>query len=159
LLARTNIEVNASPCALIGRNSGGVGFRTLAGRSASIEAGEQQVVVTIEYGEERERVAYDLVVVAIGFDGHWFQELLGSKARHLLDSAVAGESLERCIDVDLSIAGLVPPLHVPVLAGLAQGPGFPNLSCLGLLSDRILRRYVEHEVSAPAMSSERREIV
>jgi hypothetical protein len=26
--------------------------------------------------------------------------------------------------------------------GLAQGPGFPNLSCLGLLSDRILRRYV-----------------
>jgi len=29
-----------------------------------------------------------------------------------------------------------------VVAGLAQGPGFPNLSCLGLLSDRILRRYV-----------------
>jgi mycobactin lysine-N-oxygenase len=29
-----------------------------------------------------------------------------------------------------------------VAAGLAQGPGFPNLSCLGLLSDRILRRYV-----------------
>jgi mycobactin lysine-N-oxygenase len=29
-----------------------------------------------------------------------------------------------------------------MLAGLAQGPGFPNLSCLGLLSDRILRRYV-----------------
>jgi mycobactin lysine-N-oxygenase len=33
-------------------------------------------------------------------------------------------------------------LHLPVAAGLAQGPGFPNLSCLGLLSDRILRRYV-----------------
>ena len=30
----------------------------------------------------------------------------------------------------------------PVMAGLAQGPGFPNLSCLGLLSDRILRRHV-----------------
>jgi len=29
-----------------------------------------------------------------------------------------------------------------VVAGLAQGPGFPNLSCLGLLSDRVLRRYV-----------------
>jgi mycobactin lysine-N-oxygenase len=37
---------------------------------------------------------------------------------------------------------LRPPLHIPVAAGLAQGPGFPNLSCLGLLSDRILRRYV-----------------
>jgi mycobactin lysine-N-oxygenase len=35
-----------------------------------------------------------------------------------------------------------PTLHLPVAAGLAQGPGFPNLSCLGLLSDRILRRYV-----------------
>jgi mycobactin lysine-N-oxygenase len=42
----------------------------------------------------------------------------------------------------LSVAGLSPPLHLPVLAGLAQGPGFPNLSCLGLLSDRILRRYI-----------------
>ena len=38
--------------------------------------------------------------------------------------------------------GLAPPLHLPVMAGLAQGPGFPNLSCLGLLSDRILRRYL-----------------
>jgi mycobactin lysine-N-oxygenase len=28
------------------------------------------------------------------------------------------------------------------MAGLAQGLGFPNLSCLGLLADRILRRYV-----------------
>jgi mycobactin lysine-N-oxygenase len=28
------------------------------------------------------------------------------------------------------------------MAGLAQGPGFPNLSCLGLLADRVLRRYV-----------------
>jgi hypothetical protein len=44
--------------------------------------------------------------------------------------------LERRIDVDLSVAGLCPPLHLPVAAGLAQGPGFPNLSCLGLLSDR-----------------------
>jgi mycobactin lysine-N-oxygenase len=135
------------------------GFRTLAGRAASIEAGEQQVVVTIEYGEERERVAYDLVVVAIGFDAHWFQELLGRNARRLLERALAGEILERRVDVDLSIAGLAPPLHVPVIAGLAQGPGFPNLSCLGLLSDRILRRYVPHEVSMPAISAERRELV
>ena len=41
-----------------------------------------------------------------------------------------------------ALSGLAPPLHLPVMAGLAQGPGFPNLSCLGLLSDRILRRYV-----------------
>jgi mycobactin lysine-N-oxygenase len=51
-----------------------------------------------------------------------------------------------------------PPLHLPVVAGLAQGPGFPNLSCLGLLSDRILRRYVA-AAGAPGPTPERRERV
>ncbi len=50
------------------------------------------------------------------------------------------------------IAGLSPPLHLPMVAGLAQGPGFPNLSCLGLLSDRVLRRYVPLEEPAPVAS-------
>jgi mycobactin lysine-N-oxygenase len=135
------------------------GFRTLAGRAAEIEAGEGQVIVTIEYGDERERVAYDLVVVAIGFDARWFESLLGNEAHRRLENALAGAELERRIDVDLSVAELSPPLHLPVLAGLAQGPGFPNLSCLGLLSDRILRRYVLLEELSPQVGSERREFV
>jgi mycobactin lysine-N-oxygenase len=118
------------------------GFRTLAGRAVQIDAGDKQVVVTIEYGHERERVAYDLVIVAIGFHARWFETLLGDEARRRLGHAEGGAGLEQRIDVDLSVAGLNPPLHLPVLAGLAQGPGFPNLSCLGLLSDRILRPYV-----------------
>jgi len=118
------------------------GYRVLAGRAVAIDAADKQVVVTIEYGDERERVAYDLVVVAVGFHARWFETLLGGEARRRLGHATAGTGLERRIDVDLSVAGLSPPLHLPVLAGLAQGPGFPNLSCLGLLSDRILRRYV-----------------
>jgi mycobactin lysine-N-oxygenase len=134
------------------------GFRTLAGRAAAIEAGERQVVVTIEYDDQRERVAYDLVVVAIGFDARWFESLLGGEARRRLEVA-AGSELERRIDVDLSVAELSPPLHLPVLAGLAQGPGFPNLSCLGLLSDRILRRYVPLEEPTRRSVSERRELV
>ena len=117
------------------------GFRTLAGRAARLEAREQDVIVTIAYGEERERVAYDAVVVAIGFDGRWFEALLGGAARARYRQALGSGQLERHIGLDLSVAGLA-PLHLPVLAGLAQGPGFPNLSCLGLLSDRILRRYV-----------------
>jgi mycobactin lysine-N-oxygenase len=116
------------------------GYRALAGRAVAIDAGDKQVVVTIEYGRERERVAYDLVIVAVGFRARWFETLLGDEAHRRLGQAEAG--LERRIDVDLSVAGLSPPLHLPVLAGLAQGPGFPNLSCLGLLSDRILRRHV-----------------
>jgi mycobactin lysine-N-oxygenase len=118
------------------------GFRTLAGRAVNIEAREHDVIVTIAYGEEHERVAYDAVVVAIGFDGHWFTSLLDADAAARYQNALAGRELEQMIDVDLSVSGLEPPLHLPVMAGLAQGPGFPNLSCLGLLSDRILRRYV-----------------
>jgi mycobactin lysine-N-oxygenase len=63
------------------------GFRTLAGRAAALEAGDRQVVVTIEYGGERERVVYDLVVVAIGFDARWFERLLGNEARRRLEGA------------------------------------------------------------------------
>jgi mycobactin lysine-N-oxygenase len=117
------------------------GFRTLAGRAVELEASDNQVVVTIEYGVERELVAYDLVVVAVGFDDRWFERLLGPEAQARLEMALAGRELERAIDVDLAVSGLTPPLHVPMLAGLAQGPGFPNMSCLGLLSDRVLRRY------------------
>jgi len=111
------------------------GFRALAGRAVAIQAGERQVAVMIEYGDEREHVA-------IGFQSHWFEGLLGERARGRLADALAGAELERRIEADLSVAGLRPPLHLPVVAGLAQGPGFPNLSCLGLLSDRVLRRYV-----------------
>jgi mycobactin lysine-N-oxygenase len=133
------------------------GFRTLAGRAAALQARDQDVIVTIAYGEERERVAYDAVVVAIGFDGRWFEALLGEDAGARYRDALGGGELERVIDVDLSVSGLAPPLHLPVMAGLAQGPGFPNLSCLGLLSDRILRRYVAIK-DGGALASERREL-
>jgi NADH dehydrogenase FAD-containing subunit len=61
------------------------GFRTLAGRAAAIEAREQDVIVTIAYGEQRERVAYDAVIVAIGFDGRSHGALSGVKASLLPD--------------------------------------------------------------------------
>ena len=117
------------------------GFRALAGRAAAVQAREHDVIVTIAYDAERERVAYDAVVVAIGFDGRGFEALLGDRAAARYSEALGGGELRRHIGRDLSVAGLA-PLHLPVMAGLAQGPGFPNLSCLGLLSDRILRRYV-----------------
>ena len=68
--------------------------------------------------------------------------VLGSGPKGIAIAAKARALAEQRIDVDLSVAGPNPPLHLPVLAGLAQGPGFPNLNCLGLLSDRILRPYV-----------------
>jgi mycobactin lysine-N-oxygenase len=132
------------------------GFRALAGRAAALEAREQHVIVTIAYGEERERVAYDAVIVAIGFDGRWFEALLADAASARYRQALGGGEPGHYIGPDLSVAGLA-PLHLPVLAGLAQGPGFPNLSCLGLLSDRILRRYVP-VTDAGTLAPQRREL-
>lgn len=50
--------------------------------------------------------------------------------------------LEHLIHNDLTVRGFTPKLHLPRLAGLSQGPGFPNLNCLGLMSDRILSSYL-----------------
>ena len=49
------------------------------------------------------------------------------------------ERIESAIGHDLAVTGLTPKLFLPNLAGFAQGPGFPNLSCLGEVSNRILR--------------------
>src|SRR5258705_10392441 len=42
------------------------GYRALAGRAVAIDAGDKQVVVTVECGHGRERVADDLVAGAGG---------------------------------------------------------------------------------------------
>ncbi|HEX3910485.1 MAG TPA: hypothetical protein VHW67_07275 [Solirubrobacteraceae bacterium] len=42
----------------------------------------------------------------------------------------------------LELRGMRPLLHIPGLAAMSQGPGFANLGCLGLLSDRVLERFV-----------------
>jgi mycobactin lysine-N-oxygenase len=119
--------------------------RTLAGRVTRLEPVEPKIIVEVDYERQRERLAFDLVVVAIGFDPLWFVPLLSPSARGALTDALAGPpartALERVIGHDLAVPGLLPRLHLPNLAGLAQGPGFPNLSCLGLLADRILAAY------------------
>ncbi|MDB5059524.1 MAG: MbtG protein [Chloroflexi bacterium] len=124
-------------------------LRTLAGRVTRLEVREAEVLVYISYQHERECAAYDSVVVAIGFDPVWFEPLLSNSARMALrnatgigpDTGITANDLER-IEFDLGVENLHPRLHLPMLAGLAQGPGFPNLSCLGLMADRILQPYV-----------------
>jgi hypothetical protein len=93
------------------------GFRVLAGRAAAVEAREHDVIVTIAYGDERERVAYDAVVVAIGFDGRWFETLLGQDANARYRDALGGGELEHAIDADLSVAAASPAGHGGARAG------------------------------------------
>ena len=97
------------------------GFRAVPGGAVAIDAGERQVIVTVDDGDERARVAYDLVVVAVVFQARWFAALFGRTTRLLLEDVLAGSTLEQWIAVDLLVSGLSPPLHLPVVAGAAQG--------------------------------------
>ena len=55
-----------------------------------------------------------------------------------IGAPLSADSLQRAIGYDLAVSGVTPKLFLPSLSWLTQGPGFPNLSCLGLLSDRVL---------------------
>ena len=55
-----------------------------------------------------------------------------------LGGPLTGERLQESIGHDLAVAGVTPKLLLPNLSGVNEGPGFPNLSCLGLMSDRVL---------------------
>ena len=134
--------------------------QTVAGRVSHLQPVGAKVIVEVDYEQERERIAFDWVVVAVGFDPMWFWHLLGEPARAALAGAAGGgptarppsrTALERAVGHDLAVTGLHPKLHLPVLAGVAQGPGFPNLSCLGLLADRVLGAHVRpaHGAGAP----------
>ncbi len=85
---------------------------------------------------------FDLVIDGSGADPLWFLTLFSQDALDLLElgmgGPLTGESLEEAIGYDLAVTAVTPKLFLPNLAGLTQGPGFPNLSCLGLLSDRVL---------------------
>jgi len=85
---------------------------------------------------------FDLVIDGSGADAMWFVPLFTQHALDLLElglgGPLTGESLQDAIGHDLAIGDVHPKLFLPGLSGLTRGPGFPNLSCLGLLSDRVL---------------------
>jgi mycobactin lysine-N-oxygenase len=119
--------------------------RTLAGQVTHICASDANVLVDIRYGDEVERAAYDFVVVAVGFDPLSFGDLFDQETRRQVVGRLGSwdaRQVEQLVRSDLSVGDLRPRLHLPMLAGVMQGPGFPNLSCLGLVSDRILASYV-----------------
>jgi mycobactin lysine-N-oxygenase len=118
--------------------------RSVLGIVRRIQANDTTVRVDSEYDGKMHHDEYDYVVVARGFDTLWFRDLLDEDT-HIRMAEVTrsfdARTIEHAIAEDLSLEGFTPKLHLPMLAGLAQGPGFPNLSCLGLLADRILAAY------------------
>ncbi len=119
--------------------------RSVLGTVRRIHANHTTVRVDSEYDGKIKQDEYDYVVVARGFDALWFRHLLDEDTHQRMAEVTQsfdGRTIEHAIAVDLSLDGFTPKLHLPMLAGIAQGPGFPNLSCLGLLADRILASYV-----------------
>lgn len=98
----------------------------------------------------------DYVVEAIGFNPWWFLDVMEPPLRAPCEryrdvlaryrrTQTNPESDEE-IDTDLSLPARVTgglKVHVPMLADLARGPGFPSLGSLGLTADRILESYVD----------------
>jgi mycobactin lysine-N-oxygenase len=108
---------------------------------------EKFIHAIVRYEGSTRGQLFDWVINSVSFNGLSFLDMLEDSVRSKLPTTEEGEltveSLEASIDPDLSVHGLEPALHLPMLAAFAQGPGFPNLSCLGLLSDRILGRYLK----------------
>ncbi len=121
-------------------------IRHLRGRVAHAVARDEQIRLTLHSdraGESLETVhGFDLVIDGSGADALWFTELFNQDALDLIElglgGPMTGDRLQESVGYDLAVSHLTPKLFLPNLSGLNQGPGFPNLSCLGLLSDRVL---------------------
>ncbi len=121
-------------------------IKHLRGRVARVVNRDDRIWITLcteNCGEPLETLhRFDLVIDGSGADPLWFLPLMSPAALDLLELGVrgplTGERLEESIGHDLAVSGVTPKLVLPNLSGVNEGPGFPNLSCLGLLSDRVL---------------------
>lgn len=121
----------------------------VAGRVMGAAIGaDGRPVLDVRYGEATRALACDYAVMATAGDpARALRRLLTPAAAAAVASTarlgdLSTEAIEGAIRHDLALPGPGPKLHLPMLAGFAQGPGFPNLSCLGRLSDRILGAWV-----------------
>lgn len=125
-------------------------IRHLRGRVAHAVARDDRIRLTLSTnrgseapGEFSETVhGFDLVIDGSGADAMWFVSLFTQDTLDLLELGLGcqltGDALQDAIGHDLALTDVYPKLFLPGLSGLTQGPGFPNLSCLGMLSDRVL---------------------
>jgi mycobactin lysine-N-oxygenase len=117
--------------------------RIIPGRLIGAQAQNKGLSVSLRYGDKQSRLYYDQVILATGSDYvAQMKSLFSSQALRNIESRIDRplhqDHLKKCIGSDLAVEGLTPKLYLPMLAGLMQGPGFSNLSCLGTLSDRVV---------------------
>jgi mycobactin lysine-N-oxygenase len=137
----------------------------LRGRVAHAVGWDGQIRLTLSTNRGSENLetvhGFDLVIDGSGADPLWFTTLFSQDALDLLELGLGGpltaDRLQEAIAYDLAVTDVVPKLFLPNLAGLTQGPGFPNLSCLGLLSDRVLGSMTSPSKPSTVTGSEQRQ--
>jgi len=118
----------------------------IPGRVVTLKHTGDGLSLSLAYHQKTVTRVYDQVILATGFDQvATLKSLLTPRAFNTLEKKLSAplnqELLVATIQHDLSVGGMRPYLHLPMLAGLMQGPGFANLSCLGLLSDRVVTHF------------------
>lgn len=107
-----------------------------------------QVSVYFQMNGKCETIEYDMIISSIGNSiAEFFVELLSQTAKQYIKDKIhindiSDVNLEIMMDHSLAVSGLEPFLHIPALSMLIQGPGFGNLSCLGTLADRVVKKYL-----------------
>jgi mycobactin lysine-N-oxygenase len=137
-------------------------IKHLRGRVVRVADRDSTIWITLctdRSGEPLETLhRFDLVIDGSGADALWFMPLLSPGAVDLMElglgGPMTGDRLEESIGHDLAVAGITPKLILPNLSGLNEGPGFPNLSCLGLMSDRVLGAHMGVADPSPVGSGE-----
>lgn len=122
--------------------------------------GYPKATLEIIDGTETKLSGYDFVVVALGFNAMAFHKCFAAGGPEGLMGLIEKIKAEykpkakqdkgdqphkdfflemvKQINSGLRLGNIKPRVYLPMLAGFQEGPGFPNLSCLGILSDRIL---------------------
>ena len=139
------------------------------GRVIKVAADPREINCYVEYDGKTVGLPCEFLISAIGFYPLSFFDLFVGRANQKMHdlfrsenfasptSPVAPPSLAsrthqkafirmvetRFVGADLGFSDFGPPMHLPTIAANRHGPGFANLSCLGLLSDRILSTYCE----------------
>ncbi len=127
-----------------------VQHRIITGRVIQLLHDGHAILLKLANEEHFSDHVFDQVILATGFDhskalNSLFTPAAIKRLTQAIDAPLNDQSIAIKIQSDLSVQNLKPILHLPMLAGLNQGPGFANLSCLGLLSDRIVLQSISNK--------------
>jgi mycobactin lysine-N-oxygenase len=123
------------------------------GRALAVDApgpNEDEMKLHYTLGGIKQFIRAKVVVAAMGFNSWGLLHPFGTAAKALTEPSTEAAkkfrgAIEAEFDADLCLpasAGLGPRLHIPLLAALAQGPGFASLGSLGKTASAILDPYI-----------------